>query len=92
MAHPWYEGRPISAWIPASLCESKQFSGRTHRPVIDTDKCTLCSLCWIYCPEGIIERGQPYNIRYEYCHGCGICAVECPRDAIAMIEEGDYGD
>ncbi|NIO07336.1 MAG: pyruvate synthase subunit PorD, partial [Deltaproteobacteria bacterium] len=22
-----------------------------------------------------------------YCKGCGICATECPKDAITMVEE-----
>ena len=87
MAHPWIEKRPVSAWLPAGLSETKKFSGRTQRPVIDAEKCSLCSLCWMYCPEGIIIRGEPYQIQYEYCHGCGICAVECPRKAIVMEEE-----
>jgi len=24
-----------------------------------------------------------------HCKGCGICAVECPKDAIVMVEEGE---
>jgi pyruvate ferredoxin oxidoreductase delta subunit len=87
MDHPWYKKRPLSASIPAGMSESKTFSGRTQRPVIDHDACTRCGLCFIYCPEGIIERGEKYTIRYDYCHGCGLCAVECPRDAISMVEE-----
>ncbi|MCK4728041.1 MAG: 4Fe-4S binding protein, partial [Desulfobacterales bacterium] len=24
-----------------------------------------------------------------YCKGCGICAHECPKDAITMVMEGE---
>ncbi len=88
MTHPWQKTRPLSANIPAGMSETKKFGGRTKRPVIDTDACSECGLCFLYCPEGIIERGKPYTIRYDFCHGCGLCAVECPRDAITMVEEG----
>lgn len=45
-------------------------------------------LCWLYCPEGVIEvrNGVPV-VDYEYCKGCGICAAECPAGAIVMVEE-----
>ena len=28
-----------------------------------------------------------YMINYDICKGCGICAEECPSDAIEMVEE-----
>ena len=28
-----------------------------------------------------------YEIDYDYCKGCGICAAECPCGAIDMIPE-----
>jgi Pyruvate/2-oxoacid:ferredoxin oxidoreductase delta subunit len=28
-----------------------------------------------------------FVIDYDYCKGCGICAHECPRHAIEMVEE-----
>jgi pyruvate ferredoxin oxidoreductase delta subunit len=28
-----------------------------------------------------------YEIDLDYCKGCGICAEECPVDAIEMIQE-----
>ena len=51
--------------------------------------CTHCDTCLVFCPEGIIHRkgdGPGYEIDLDYCKGCGICVVECPRDAMEMIE------
>jgi pyruvate ferredoxin oxidoreductase delta subunit len=61
---------------------------RTLRPELDKEKCTNCLLCWMYCPEGAIDRVEDgVSIDYEYCKGCGICAEECARKAIVMVEE-----
>lgn len=65
-------------------------SWRTHRPVIDKALCIDCGFCLSYCPVNSVrycpENG--YTISYDYCKGCGICAVECPRKAIHMEKEG----
>jgi len=67
---------------------------RTARPEIDHARCTpaknnrpSCFICWLYCPEGVVQRSIPVAIDLEYCKGCGICAEECPNKAIQMIEE-----
>jgi len=62
---------------------------RSQTPVIDHVKCAgndSCLICWVYCPDGVISRDFPLQIDLEYCKGCGICAEECPRDAIVMVE------
>ena len=52
----------------------------------------------IFCPDVAIVRTPPlspptfrgdggYEINYDYCKGCGICAEECPRYAISIEEE-----
>ena len=67
---------------------------RTSRPVVVHEKCLAeqkggkaCFLCWMYCPEAVIPETIPITIDLEYCKGCGICAEECPTDAIIMVEE-----
>jgi len=30
---------------------------------------------------------RKYEINYDYCKGCGICANECPTKAIEMVPE-----
>lgn len=62
---------------------------RTHKPVINYDRCIDCLICWVYCPDSTIIRlpNNKVKIDYEYCKGCGICANECPVKAIEMVEE-----
>jgi len=58
------------------------------RPLVDREKCVNCLLCWIYCPDSaIIRREKWVEVNYDYCKGCGICAHECPKEAIRMVEE-----
>ncbi len=61
---------------------------RTMRPVVDLEKCISCYKCYDYCPDGAIkklDKGITYD--FDYCKGCGICAKECPVQAIVMIKE-----
>jgi len=62
---------------------------RTFRPELDKGKCTKCLLCWVYCPEAVVNRdAQDYPIiDYDYCKGCGICAFECRTKALTMRRE-----
>ena len=67
---------------------------RTIRPVLISEKCLVvktgkptCHLCWKFCPEMTVSRTIPPVWNYDYCKGCGICAFECPVDAIEMIPE-----
>jgi pyruvate ferredoxin oxidoreductase delta subunit len=62
---------------------------RAFRPIIDFGKCTHCMLCWIYCPDGavMVENSKVVGIDLKHCKGCGICATECPRKVIIMVEE-----
>ena len=67
---------------------------RSRRPVIDAERCLTCrdkprscQVCWMYCPEAAITQGKPPVIDYRYCKGCGICASECPGQAINMVTE-----
>jgi 2-oxoacid:acceptor oxidoreductase delta subunit (pyruvate/2-ketoisovalerate family) len=73
---------------PGSFVENKTGSWRTFKPILDHEKCIMCLFCWFYCPEGCIERTKDsLNINYDYCKGCGICASECPKNAIEMVRE-----
>jgi pyruvate ferredoxin oxidoreductase delta subunit len=44
--------------------------------------------CWVFCPEGCIDKTtEVLKIDLDYCKGCGICAVECPKKCIEMVKE-----
>ena len=60
---------------------------RVFRPVINLDTCIKCWRCWIFCPDAVIDKNDHPTIDYDYCKGCGICANECPVNAIEMRRE-----
>jgi pyruvate ferredoxin oxidoreductase delta subunit len=71
---------------------------RNKHPVIAPGACLAarkgietCQLCWVYCPDACIARGIPPTIELTYCKGCGICAAQCPADAIEMVPEAEHG-
>jgi len=71
---------------PGSFVESKTGSWKVFHPEYDKGKCTMCNFCWFYCPEGCIYRkSDRMDFDMTYCKGCGICANECPVDAIKMV-------
>ena len=52
--------------------------------------CNSCELCMIYCSDAAITRADEgrFDIKLDYCKGCGVCAAECPRGCITMTREG----
>jgi len=52
--------------------------------------CSLCEVCYTFCPDSALSRVNLYErfeIDYDYCKGCGICANECPSCLIEMVRE-----
>lgn len=61
---------------------------RTQRPDLNTEMCTKCMKCVVYCPDDVIhldEDGFP-QINQYYCKGCMVCESVCPHDAIKEVE------
>lgn len=75
---------------PGTTRKNKTGSWRTFYPVCDQDKCTACTTCESFCPEGIITitKETKYQADMDYCKGCGLCAEVCPVNAITMEREG----
>lgn len=69
--------------------EFKTGDWRSQRPIWNEDKCIHCLQCWIFCPDSsiMVKDGKMTGIDYDYCKGCGICANQCPVDALEMEQE-----
>jgi 2-oxoacid:acceptor oxidoreductase delta subunit (pyruvate/2-ketoisovalerate family) len=60
------------------------------RRCLSCGNCFECDNCYGLCPDNAVVKlapGERYEIDYDYCKGCGICAQECPCGAIAMVPE-----
>ena len=61
---------------------------RTFHPEVDNDACIYCLRCYLLCPDGtIIKDNGKISFDMDYCKGCGVCAHECPINAIKMVKE-----
>ncbi len=68
----------------------KRYATRTQRPVVNFDTCIKCTMCWLDCPDECFEvtPSGHFEVVYEACVGCGICAQVCPvTDCIVMVDE-----
>jgi coenzyme F420-reducing hydrogenase delta subunit/glycine cleavage system H lipoate-binding protein/NAD-dependent dihydropyrimidine dehydrogenase PreA subunit/formylmethanofuran dehydrogenase subunit D len=52
--------------------------------VVDRGKCVLCLTCLRLCPHGAITWDNRAIINELACQGCGICASQCPNEAIQV--------
>jgi len=65
----------------------KQVSHESNR-CFSCGVCNKCDNCFVFCPDmSVVKKNGKYEYNYDYCKGCAICVVECPRNAIALIEE-----
>lgn len=82
---------PVGATIPAggTALEYKTGGWRSEKPHWFKEKCTHCLICWVFCPDAsiLVSEAKMVGVDYDHCKGCGICAAECPVDAIAMESE-----
>ncbi len=54
--------------------------------VVNPDKCAACLVCVRSCPYDVprINENGVSEIDEALCHGCGVCAAECPAKAIEL--------
>ena len=89
----WQEVEPGGVILEPG-CASSYHTGtwRSEKPLYKEEKCIRCQRCFIMCPDASISPDFENNRMvwdYDYCKGCGICAYECPVDAIEMVQEGE---
>jgi NADPH-dependent glutamate synthase beta subunit-like oxidoreductase len=52
--------------------------------------CIECEICLDFCPDISIFKDTEsgiYSFDPDYCKGCGVCSVACPRGVIQMVGE-----
>lgn len=50
--------------------------------------CIYCDNCYFYCPDmAITKLDNGYEVKTDYCKGCGLCVAECPTGSIHMQED-----
>jgi NADPH-dependent glutamate synthase beta subunit-like oxidoreductase len=60
------------------------------RRCLSCGNCFECDNCYGVCPDNAIKKmgtGKGFEINYDYCKGCGLCAAECPCGCIKMSPE-----
>jgi coenzyme F420-reducing hydrogenase delta subunit/NAD-dependent dihydropyrimidine dehydrogenase PreA subunit len=78
----------------AALAVHRFFQGSPLEPLdrevaVDKGLCTLCLTCVRFCPHQAIGWTHRIFIHPLACRRCGICASECPMDAIQIAGYSD---
>ncbi len=68
-----------------ALEEAGRCRGCGGGAIVDQKKCMACLTCMRVCPYGAPVVEAYSTIRPEYCQACGLCAPECPAQAISMV-------
>jgi len=85
----WTDVENIAVEVRDLLGDGKK-SVPKNKAVVNEDKCVICLTCYRCCPHGAIYWGDKKAIISPVaCQGCGICASECPMDAIQI---GGFND
>ena len=85
----------VATFRETNLGYSEEVALREAERCLSCGTCNRCDTCLIFCPDVAIWRSTNnnkmyYEVNYDYCKGCGICAEECPRRAICIEEEAQW--
>jgi heterodisulfide reductase subunit A-like polyferredoxin/coenzyme F420-reducing hydrogenase delta subunit len=84
----WTDVENLSLEIRDLLGDGKKIVPK-DKAIVDEGKCVICLTCYRCCPHGAIYWTNKAVISPVACQGCGICASECPMDAIQI---GGFND
>ncbi len=88
LAQGWADAHNAALAVRDLLGEGKK-TVLKEKAKIHRGKCTICLTCFRMCPHGAIYWDNRAVISPVACQGCGICASECPMDAIQLVEYTD---
>jgi heterodisulfide reductase subunit A-like polyferredoxin/coenzyme F420-reducing hydrogenase delta subunit len=77
----WGEAQVAASRVKTLLREGQV---RPVKVTVDRGKCTICLTCARFCPHGAISWDNRAVIMPSACQGCGICAAECPMEALQV--------
>lgn len=91
LVHPrLLKGERTRSFAEIDLKISANLAIREAERCFNCGICNQCDNCRLFCPDLAVIRDQSprgRHINYDYCKGCGICVVECPRNATTLEEE-----
>lgn len=71
--------------VSGASLEDTEFEARR---CFNCGTCIACYSCWYFCPDLSVSvngnESQKISFNLEYCKGCGLCSVSCPRGCITM--------
>ena len=65
-------------------------------PEYEIENCVFCKKCTKLCPMYAIQHhfghesdksDEKILINHDLCIGCGVCAFNCPKDALTMVKK-----
>jgi heterodisulfide reductase subunit A-like polyferredoxin len=83
----------------AAILAQETLMASARVAVVDADRCVACLTCVRLCPYNVPKVKATFSgvggiigaahVEPAACHGCGICAAECPAKAIQLLHSTD---
>ncbi len=71
--------------IPTKEVRVKNVNPSNFAPIHDQERCILCETCVKKCQmEAVSKHDEKIIVNNDLCLGCGVCATNCPENAIKM--------